>query len=693
MLLTSIGAGALGASASAQDAKGSASLEEVVVTGYRFLNQDTSGTTNLPLPIEQVPQSISLVSNDFLKAADIRTLGEVAQYTAGAIFSGNGEGYRTDIKLRGFVPGEAVDGLPLGSGTSLSEYDYSVVERLEIVKGPSSVVYGASSPGGIVNVVTKKATPETPEYVAVDIGMWNLYRVEGQAGGAIDSEGRISAIGVAAYEQGDSFTQLVSHDRTVLYGGLDFSITDALGAYVRGGYEGNTRTSFDGIPQFADGTQPPVSRSFFIGSDDSRFELNGDRMYVNAGFDWDVTDLWTISVKGNYTTTDQKGAAVFSGGLQSDGTIDLFVEEGVDGTDDVFAAGISSIYKLDGLGLSDSFISLGAVYSELSQDSVRRFYPIGTANIFDSVRAIADFVDSVPIPNDVYRLKIHESLLTYSAQAVLRVLDPLTVLLGASYSGTDHELSSDLVAPASYEYDGQISYRGGLTYEFAPGFNGYLSYSESFMPQQERDVNEKPLSPLIGEQKEVGVKYAPPGGRSLFTAALFEIVQSNKPEFDQTTVSGDKFKAVGEVRHRGVELEAIGRLADRWEVHAGVAYLDPEVTKNNETPEMVGKTITYLPKYTASLFASYELTDGFTVGAGGRYVDSVDTVYDGSVKDLPAYAIVDATASYALQNWQFQLNVHNLFEEKYYINTYETVYYGNVIGEPANVSVSARYEF
>ncbi|MBL8270307.1 TonB-dependent siderophore receptor [Steroidobacter sp.] len=693
LLLTGLSAITVSVPVWAQGANEGTGLEEIVVTGYRFLNEDTSGTTNLPLPIEKVPQSISLISNDFLKAADIKTLGEVAQYTPGAIFSGNGENYRTDIKFRGFTNGEAVDGLPLGSGAPLAEYDYAVVERLEIVKGPSSVVYGASSPGGIVNVVTKKATPETPEYFSVDIGMWNNYRIEGQVGGAIGADGRLSAIGVGAYEQGDSFTDIIKHDRTVLYGGLDFAITDSLSAYARGGYEKNTRTSFDGIPQFEDGTQPPVARSFFIGSDQSRYELQGERMYVTAGLDWDVTDLWSVSVKGNFSRNEQEGAAIFSGGLQADGSIDLFNEENLGSTEDVFAAGISSVYKLDGLGLSDSFISVGAVYNESSYYGKHRFYYIGSGNIFDGVRSITNIINAAPITDPGYFLKIDDSLLTYSAQAVLRVLDPLTVLVGASYSGTDFDRDSDALSPASYEYDGEVSYRGGLTYEFAPGFNGYLSYSESFMPQRQSDINDNPLKPLIGEQKELGLKYAPPGGRVLFTAALFEILQSNKPEFDQTTPAGDRFKAVGEVRHRGAELEVIGRVADRWQVHAGYAYLNPEVTKNQESPEMIGKTITYLPKHTASVFASYELLDGFTVGAGARYVDSVNTTYDDSVKDLPAYAIVDATASYAFQNWRFQLNVHNLFDEKYYINTYETVYYGNVIGEPANVSLSARYEF
>lgn len=698
MLVVGIGLGAPGAQALAEpqsqstSAKSTAPLEEVIVSGYRFLDQDTSGTTNLPLPIEQVPQSISLVSSDFLRAADIKTLGEVAQYTPGALFSGAQEGYRTNIKLRGFDSGEAIDGLAIPFSLS-GEYDYAVMERLEVVKGPSSVVYGTASPGGLVNFVTKQASPDVASYLSLDAGMWNQYRLEGQTGGALDADGRISAIAVAAYERGDSFMDVVNHKRTVLYGGLGFVLSDSVKAHVQAGYENNRQTSFDGIPTYEDGTIPRLPRSFFIGSSSSRFELNLDRTYVNAGLDWDINDLWQVNVKGNYTHTDSKGAAPYSGGLQPNGDLTLSIEDGVKSPSDTYTFSVASIYKLDQLGLQDSFLALSAHYAQTKGNNAERFYDAGTGNIFGGVRAIGQVYDSAPVDDFIYSGTQDDSLLTYSAQAVVKILDPLSLLLGASYANSDSKRTYSYADDFRAKYTGEVSYRGGLTYEIAPGLNAYLSYSESFQPQLYVDINEAVLPPLTGKQKELGIKYAPPGERLLLTAAAFEIVQSNKPEFDQTTPAGDVYKAVGEVRYRGAELEAVGELADRWELHAGYAYLDPVVTRNQESPELVGTKVTYLPEHTASAFVNYRLTDAFTIGGGVRYVGSVHTTLDRSTKDLPAYTIVDATAAYAWEHWKLQLNLHNLFDEKYYINNYATVYYGNVIGTPVNASISLRYDF
>ncbi len=162
-------------------------LSEVTVSTYRFLAQDTSGATNLPLPIEEVPQAISLVSNDFIKAADLKNLGEIAQYTPGMVYSGAIGGSVSQVSLRGFLTSYAFDGLT--TANILAEPDAALVERVEVVKGPSSVVYGAASPGGVVNLVLKGATANTPSYVSVLGGSWSRWRGEGQIAGALNDCG------------------------------------------------------------------------------------------------------------------------------------------------------------------------------------------------------------------------------------------------------------------------------------------------------------------------------------------------------------------------------------------------------------------------------------------------------------------------------------------------------------------------
>ena len=209
---------AVGADAPGAPSDASSQLQEVVVTGqYEFLSADTSGTTNLPLPIEKVPQSISLVGEDFIKAADLKNIGDIADYVPGAFNEGPSGGFSNAVSLRGFTPIKAYDGLNVGASSSPAfEPDYSIFERVEVVKGPSSVVYGVSSAGGLINYVTKSATPQTPDYLLAQAGMWESYRLEGQVAGSLNSSGSVRAIGVTAYDQGNSFIDVLSHKELTL---------------------------------------------------------------------------------------------------------------------------------------------------------------------------------------------------------------------------------------------------------------------------------------------------------------------------------------------------------------------------------------------------------------------------------------------------------------------------------------------
>ena len=355
----------------AADARGD-SLQEVVVTSHRyeFLSADTSGATNLPLPIEKVPQSISLVSEDFIKAADLKTLGEIAQYTPGALNVGNQEGFGTLVKLRGFSSLIAFDGLNVGTVSSTSyEPDYAIVDRLEIVKGPSSVVYGVSSAGGLVNFVTKSATRDTHDYVLLQYGSWNTYRLEGQVAGALDSSGSLRGIGVAVREAGDSFINDFSHSSTVVYGGLNWD-AGSLSAFLHGGFERHIRTSIDGVPTEADGSPAPLPRSFLIGSKD--MDLSTNVWHAEGDLTWHANEALEMSLKGNIRQTLTHGLSPYSFGLDSSGNLGLAIQDfnaGIHAND--YSVAGSGIYHFDSVGLANSFLSLSAC--------IRIPFPPGTA--------------------------------------------------------------------------------------------------------------------------------------------------------------------------------------------------------------------------------------------------------------------------------------------------------------------------
>lgn len=687
--------------------------EEITVTGRRFLSVDTSGTTNLPIPIEKVPQSISLVSGDFIKAANLETLGGIAEYTAGATNAGDPGGNGTVVRLRGFSAGQAIDGLTVNvsNGTSY-EPEFAIFERLEVVKGPTSVVYGVSSPGGLVNKVTKSATPQTAGYLLAQAGNWNNYRVEGQVAGSLDSADRIRAIGLVVRDAGDSFMQVQTHANTTVYAGINADLGDSATAYLHGGYQKFVRNPFDGMPTLADGSSAPVPRSFFIGS--PNIKTTSTVRYAVGDLTWDVTDLWEVSIKGNYENGENKGASAFGFGLQPNGNISLsafnlnFPGAGTDFQN--YAIGASSIYKLDALGMRDSFVSVAALY----QDNRSGFRgaspppgPATTGNIFNGVSSIGRILESLlaaAATQPPFESRRHVTNYILSAQALLKLADPFTVLLGVARS-KPHTIIRATSGVRNFEFDGQISLRAGVTYEFVPSVNAYVSFSQSFSPQTNNAIDANgvvsPLPPLEGEMFEGGLKYRSRDGQFLATGSLFEIKQKNQGQFDRFLNGVNYFAPIGEVTHKGFELEAVGRITSQWQVNAGFAYLDAKVTKDLATLR-VGQRRTFLPDQTWSLFTTYALPDsllpGLTVGGGVRHVSSQRTAFKNAAgvrptKDLPGYTLVDATVSYEFDKWLLQVNGGNIFDKHYLVNNYQSLTFGNVVGTPRNITLTIRREF
>jgi iron complex outermembrane receptor protein len=257
----------------------------------------------------------------------------------------------------------------------------------------------------------------------------------------------------------------------------------------------------------------------------------------------------------------------------------------------------------------------------------------------------------------------------------------------------------------NFKFDSQISYRAGITYEVLPRVNAYASLSQSFSPQLNNSIDANgvtsPLPQLEGQQYETGVKYRSSDGRFLATGSLFDIKQKNQGQFDQFKNGTNYFKAIGEVTHKGFELEAVGQITSQWQVNAAYAYLNAKVTKDSATLR-VGQRRTFLPDQTWSLFTTYALPDGMlqglTIGAGVRHVSSEHTAFLNAAgvrptKDIPGYTLVDATVSYAIDKWLVQVNARNIFDKYYLINNYQTLTFGNVVGTPANVTLTIRREF
>ena len=689
------GAQSVAPAATAEDRAQQSSVETLPpmsVTGFRLLFEDTSGITNLPLPVEKVPQSISIVDEDFVKAADLKTMGEIAQHTTGGSWASYSPSYGNQIWLRGFAANFAINGLTVGD--QITDPDPAVLARYEIVKGPASVVYGAQSPGGIVNLVEKSASPNTPSYLEVQAGSWGRWRVEGQSVKTLGESGTVRGIGVAAYEEGGSFVDFVNKSRSVVYGGLDAELASNLTGYVRASFQRTADTPFNGIPTFANGTLPPVSRAFFLGA--SNFQAVADATRVDAGLTWDLSNLWTLDLKSIYQYTTHGGQNAYNySAINTDGSFTIGGENFNDWNVQDYTTAASATRKLDDLGLKDSSVSASLRYQHYRYDIYELgLSGTGTPNIFNGDSSVSNVFNALtPNPNSSYQQDQRMNYLTASSQAVIKVASPLTLVGGVAYSQPKIEQQVNSGSFKDFNPGDQTNYRGALIFEATRALNLYASYSESYLPNLRVDTNFNVLAPVKGKQYELGAKYLP-NDTLLMTAALFDIRESNVAVFDKQVGIEALYRAE-DVRHKGVELEATGRLTRDWQIRGGLAFLDPRVTNDPENPVNNGETRPWLPRTTAHLYTIYDVNGRLSIGGGTRYVGSIKTYDNSSAVATPpvsGYWVFDTAMNYTADRWHVQLNLRNIFDRHYYVPTpiFQSLAAGLYPGEPRSFSVSVR---
>lgn len=676
------------AAANAADAPASVNeLSAVTITGYRFYAPDTSGITRLPLPVEKVPQSASLVTGDFAKAAGLETMGEIAQYTTGAYYSGYIPSYGSQVLLRGLNAGYAIDGLTVGD--QIAEPDSVTLARYEVIKGPASVAFGAQNPGGIVNLVQKNAF-DAPDYLSVSGGSWGRWRVEGQGTTALNSDGTVRAIGVFAQEQGDSQVDFVHSKKSVLYGGVDFDLGDDLTGYVRLNHQRFKTTGYNGIPVHADGSLPDLPRSFFVGGSD--YATDARATSLSAGLTWMPSALWAFDLKTLFQKTDHRGVNAYAAGyLQDDGDFAVSGAKYDPWNVYDFTTDLSVTRRLDDLGLEGSSVSADVRYQRYRY-SIAQDYLAGTANIHDGDEAVSRTINGFePGGAGSYEQDQVMSYLTASTQAVIKVAQPVSLVGGVAYSRPRIRNQVNDGPRTNLDPGGQFSYRAALVYEPIEGLNVYGSYSESFMPNLRVDENYQVLPPMKGRQYEIGVKRSLADGKLLLSAAVFDLRQSNVAVYDKVVDNETLYKTAS-VRHRGLELEATGKITSAWQIRAGLALLDPEVSDDPSNPASNGQKRTWIPRQTASLYTTHDIGHGLSLGGGVRYVGRIKTSYDGSTPDLSSYVLVDGGIGYSIDRWHFQLNVKNIFDRKYHLGTWSTLAYGVYPGMGRSAMLTARVE-
>jgi len=674
----------------------------------------------------ETPQSISVVTKDQMRAQGAQSLNQILRYTAAVVPETRGStASRLDqLTIRGFSPATYLDGLRMpGSRDASPQKDSFDLERVEVLRGPSSVLYGQASPSGVVNMVSKLPT-ETPFHeIGMTYGTFDKKRTTFDFGGPIDDQGVYSYRLSGLYDDADGQLEHTETRRQSIASAFTWRPSEDTSLTLLANYQADPKgASYGSIPAYGSVLHSPTGRDidvdFYDGEKD--FERS-DRKYYAVGylFEHHLNDVWTLRQNARYLRSEGIYQSIYNGSdaLQPDYRTMGRYTIGSDVNLDSYTLDNQAQAKFDTGPLQHTLL-FGADYQNTSTDTKSGNGSGPSLDLFDPVYGRP--VTPITYSTDATARSQQKGLYL---QEQLK-WDKWVLLAGGRYDWADSTNSSQRlttgVKSKSSTDSEAFTGRLGLVYLFDNGLAPYISYSESFEPQSGTGFGNTPFDPTEGKQYELGIKYQPPGSNSFITAAIFDLRRSNvltQDPIPTNLCNGARCQVqTGEVQSRGFELEGKASLSDNLDITAAYAYLDNQVSKSNSTvrvsPGIVGvangpaltaegTTPPGIPKHTASAWVDYTFRDGqlkgIGVGGGARYVGSSWGDEANSLK-VPGYTLFDAAAHYdipninsPMDNLRLALNVTNLANKEYVASCY---YYSWCwYGSQRTVQASATYRW
>lgn len=640
--------------------------DTVVVT-----SQMQSGATKLATPDIETPQSVSIVTREQFEEQGATSVRQAVSYTPGVYSNQIGASNRFDyIVLRGFSDGSLdnvyLDGLKMMGDTNSHSslvVDPWFLDNIEVVRGPASVLYGRSSPGGIVALTSRKPSFDAGGEVELFAGNNNQRGAAFDVTGALDDNDRVAARLSGMTRYADSQFGPLKEERYALMPSLTWRITDQtrldLMAYLHRDPEGG---SHSGLPY--DGTVVPhygqkISNTFYEGEDDyDKYDRRENMVGYNIEHMFDSG--WSVRQKLRYLHTDVELNQVYAAGWLNETELN----RGYSGSDEKMSA-ITLDNQLD--GSFDTWqvnhrLLVGIDYQDRSNNTT------GYYGAFPPIDAFNPVYGAKPDYINMYAREKHKLRQTgYYLQDQMS-WDRFRITLGGRYDQVSISNIDKQNGTRSDLDKNNFSSRAALLYLFDNGVAPYISYSTAFTPTSFADENGNLLEPMKGKQWEAGLKYEPEGLNSQFSASVFRINQTNIATKEEPT---DPYRSIGEIESEGVELEAISQLTDSFRLQAAYTYTDIRYKKSS--PEEQGKRAVYAPRNQASTWLSYDVKNGplagLTLGSGVRYVNGITSDRQ-NTHTLPSYTLVDLAIGYDLTNigikgLSTQLNVNNLTDKRY----------------------------
>ncbi len=671
--------------AQAQDAR---TLDQVTVVADR-----ASTATKTDTPLTQTPQAISVVSSELFTDRGARNLQETLRYSAGVTADAYGLDTRSDgSTVRGLDPVQYVDGLRRSYGFSpLARTEVYGLERVEVLRGPSSVLYGAGATGGIINAMTKRPTfTDIGGEVGVQLGNFDRKQFQADVGGSLNDAGTVAGRVVGLVRDAGMQVEEIDDDRIYIAPSISWRGEQSTLTVFTSYQHDKTASSQQFLPVVATLNAPPgtprLDPGTFLG--DKGFDKLDSRVYsITALFEHRFSDTLSLRSSMRYLDGKTEFRELYPDAYSN--PLDPFIDAE------------KRVVNRNAYGVRPdvrSFTSDNALQFDFATGPLQHQLLAGVD--YSDYREESLQLDAIPTPIDIYNpvssgIVINgwnalpdqrTSQLGVYVQDQIRWADRVSLVLGAR---RDHARSETEGLPS--QTDNATTFRAGLIGEIGAGVSPYISYSESFLPVTGQDIYGRAFEPMEGDQWEGGIKWQP-AANMLVTASAYRITETNR----QTNDPENPLNVVqtGEIESKGVELEGQFSFEHDLTLTAAYARNRAKVTRSNFEME-VNQRLNDTPQELASLWLAkgFQIDDDsrLRVGLGGRYVGNSQSLGFGGFIRTPSYTLVDALFELQVVDWTMALNITNLSDKKYFAPCRN---FGDCFtGNPRTVTGTISYRF
>ncbi|MEC7377942.1 MAG: TonB-dependent siderophore receptor [Pseudomonadota bacterium] len=632
---------------------------------------------------EEQPYSVSIVDQQFIQDSGAKNIQDALLYTPGVYAGSFGFDTRIDsATVRGVDAGRYLDGLRqiYGSYNTVRTNVYAL-ESIEVLKGPSSMLYGQGDLGGIINAVSKRPEPEQQGEIWAQYGSFDRKQLAVDVTGPLDDDGELLYRLIALGRDSDTQVDYVEDDGYVLSPSLTWKASeDTSLTLLLNRQENKGQVSAQFLPQA--GTLEPGSQGF-IGSERFVGEPGWDRYdrektEATLFVDHQLNAQWALAATARYTRSSAETREHWI-------TIPSVPDANGEAPRTIFTADAETrIFNVDArlegdlaLGNTRHRVIIGADRQDALWEQSNYFYGYGLGGSFDVYNPQYGNLNTAVInPSDRPDDEI-EQIGLYVADHI--EIGPVVVSAGLRHDWAENR-RLELSGPDTVSDEEATTGRAGVMYRFENGISPYISYAEAFSMNLGTDgtASAGTLEPTTGEQQEAGVKYVSPDGSLGVTAAYFDITQENRVSNGQTPGGVEQTGAV----INGWELQ-VNKRWQRFETQ--LAYTDL-----NADNDATGNRLPYVAERQASWWNQLYLGSNWRFGAGVRYVG--DNVGSGGGPVVPSVTLYDAMMGYTWGQWDFSVDAKNLADEEYITwCRYEGGDCG--YGERRTLTANAKYRF